>query len=137
MLRAQWLFCSLTSGVEPSKVLRNPFRSFLKCNRHFDEFVVGEKMARKMEDFPCIHLAFWRGRGQAGQSEPVGTCEKQMQCRFSLSVRSRWANLAGACPACSLHLLKSKPYKTLSHPFFTLRKFVKMPIEYPLPLSYD
>ena len=74
-----------------------------------------------MEGFPCIRLAFWRGRGQAGESEPVGTCEKQMKCGFSLSVRSRWANLAGACPAGSLHLLKSKPYKTLSHPFFTLK----------------
>lgn len=81
---------------------------------------------------PC----FLEGRGQAGESEPVGPCEKQMKCRFSLSVRYR-ASLAGACPACPLHRLKSKPYKTLSHPVFTLRKFVKMPIEYPLPLSYD
>ena len=74
-----------------------------------------------MEGFPCIRLAFWRGRGQAGESEPVGTCEKQMQCRFSLSVRSRWANLAGACPAYPFLLLKSKPCKTLFHLFFTLK----------------
>ncbi|EEJ52658.1 hypothetical protein HMPREF6123_0076 [Oribacterium sinus F0268] len=44
-----------------------------------------------------------------------------MQCGFSLSVRSRWANLAGACLFYPLPLLKSKPYKTLSHPFFTLK----------------
>jgi len=41
-------------------------RIFPKCNRHFDEFIFREKMARRMEDFPCIRLAFWRGRGQAG-----------------------------------------------------------------------
>ena len=82
---------------------------------------------------PC----FLEGRGQAGESEPVGTCEKQMKCGFSLSVRSRWANLAGACPAGSLHILKSKPYIPLFPSAFTFRKFVKMPIEYPLPLSYD
>ena len=46
--------------------LKFHFRAFLKCNRHFDEFLFHEKMARKMEDFPCIRLAFWRGRGQAG-----------------------------------------------------------------------
>ena len=89
-----------------------------------------------MEGFPCIRLAFWRGRGQAGESEPVGTCEKQMQCRFSLSARYR-ASLAGACPACPLHLLKSKSYIPLFSFAFTFGKFVKMPIEYPLPLSYD
>ena len=54
-----------------------------------------------MEDFQAFALLFLV-EGTGGKSESVGTCEKQMQCRFSLSVRSRWANLAGACPACPL-----------------------------------
>ena len=32
-----------------------------------------------------------------GQSEPAGTCEKQGNCSFSLSIRCE-ARLAGACP---------------------------------------
>ena len=44
-------------------------------------------------------------RFAAGQSEPVGTCEKQMKCRFSLSIPYE-ARLARACLAVKLHSIK-------------------------------
>ena len=42
----------------PAGSYRAFFRSFLKCNRHFDEFIFCEKMARKMEDFQAFALLF-------------------------------------------------------------------------------
>ena len=73
-----------------------------------------------MEDFQAFALLFLV-EGTGGKSESVGLCEKQMECSFSLSVRFRWASLAGARPACPFLLLKSKPCKTLFHLFFTLK----------------
>ena len=146
------------------------FQAFPKYNRHFDEFLFHEKMAWKMEDFPCLRLAFWRGRGQAGESESVYTFEKRIPWVFRLvSARTdfsseksscyrptsegicfakqseQWTTslllsqgeVSGSVPRLPPPLLKSKPSKPFSTSTFTLGKFVKMPIEYLLPLSYD
>ena len=37
------------------------FRSFLKCNRHFDEFIFHEKLVWKMEVFQAFALLFGGG----------------------------------------------------------------------------
>jgi len=41
-------------------------------------------------------------RSERGQSEPVGTCEKQVERSFSLSIRYV-AKLARACPISDLY----------------------------------
>ena len=62
-----------------------------------------------------------------GQSEPAGTCEKQGNCSFSLSIRCE-ARLAGACPcseairAKALTLLRRTLQKSLRQKFFPKSK---------------
>ena len=60
------------------------FRAFLKCNRHFDEFIFREKMARKMEDFPCFRLAFWRGGDRRGNLSPSALAKNKCNAVFRL-----------------------------------------------------
>ena len=38
--------------------LKFRFWPFLKCNRHFDEFIFHEKLVWKMEDFQAFALLF-------------------------------------------------------------------------------
>ncbi len=68
----------------PAGSYRAFFCSFPKCNRHFDEFVVGEKMAWKMEDFPCLRLAFWRGSDRRNNLSPSALSKNKCNAVFRL-----------------------------------------------------
>ena len=60
------------------------FRAFLKCNRHFDEFVVGEKMARKMEDFQAFALLLRGGGDRRGNLSPSALAKNKCNAVFRL-----------------------------------------------------
>ena len=72
-------------------------------------------------------ISFCPMASNKGQSEPAGTCEKQGNCSFSLSIRCE-ARLAGACPcseairAKALTLLRRTLQKSLRQKFFPKSK---------------
>ena len=72
-----------------------------------------------------------------GQSEPAGTCEKQGNCSFSLSIRCE-ARLAGACPCSEAIRTKAFIYFQIPPPLKSLRQkfFPKSKKEHRLFLCF-